>query len=1304
LEVFVSILFPAPTRCLSSRRSRTAWVLAAALFCAGLFAPSALRAQTTASLNGTVRDQTGAAIPKAKVELIETKSGARRTTTANGEGHFELTAIQPSTYDLVVSAGSFESYKVTGIELHAGDSKTVPELTLRVGGVDEEVTVTSDAAGVSLDSPEKSTLITDEDIKRLSTVSRDVTELIRTLPGFSVATAGNLSNQSTNEAGQTMGFGSSSVGQFSANGSTPQTGATQVTSDGVNVTDPGDMGASVGNVNMDMVAEVKVQTSNFGADSAKGPVVINAIGKSGGSSYHGSVYLIVRNGVLNANDWQNNYTVTARPPASYFYPGGNIGGPIKIPGTNFNHAKKLTFFAAYEYYLQTKFDYQKVGFIPTARMLGGDLTPASIASALNTDVLTLTTLCPSDYQTNGKNAGSANAGFYNSSGYCYSPGLAGTQYIQQGMGTLPNPAVAQNGRIIAGVVNNLGCNLDSTSSTYNAAGCIPVDPRANIFAKYWPTPNRIPRAVNGLSSDGYNYVKTFLSTHNGFQAHGRVDDNISDSTKVYVTYNFETINDQAPVTNTFYAGSDIIPYPTPAYSHAKSNQLAINFTKVLNATTTNELIGTGVYYHQPEQLQNRNLVQDSSTGWSGGRYYNNNALQLPDIIDYEEGVPDFAMGYFPAGSAFLRKVSYTGTDNLTKQIRSVTLKAGAYAENTANNQVLYSSSMGQWAFNHFGNGCELDNGKGVSQLQNNVGNFLQGCGSFYQTNGSPSADMRFKTVEFYGNSEWKTTRKLTLTLGIRFQHIGAWTDAHGHGLAVWNPPPRYQPLSATMITANPASYPGISWHQTNPSVPLSGAPSRVFFYSPRVGLAYDLYGNGKTVLRGGWGAYRFHDSYNDSAGALDTAIGVQTYSTPPNLNCTYDQVAGVIPSYYNAANYGLTPQLVGCKTTSGTSAPFQIYALDPHDSEQPVTYNYNLTVDQVIFFKSNLEVSYSGNQSKDLFTAGNLTNQNYIPLGGLFQPDPQTGAVVQTASSQQIIADYRPYPTYTSVSVPNHIAYSNYNSLQASLKKQKGAVIYGLNYTWSKALGIRGDYRTGVVGDPSILRNNYGILGFNRNQAVNLTYSIQVGNRYRGNREVAHIVNNWAISGITSLQSGPDTAIGNGQTNYGLTYTPAGGAPQPVNINNGTYLGTPDISLQPIVTCDAKYHLTRTQAGQQYINGNCFALPPFGSNGSFNLPDIHGPAYFNSDMTLQRTFKLTERKQLEFRLAGFNFINHPLSTFNFGGNQTNLALDFGNSNASAATTPSQAFAQATVINPTQFGFTPYRSGYRIVELTARFNF
>jgi hypothetical protein len=161
-----------------------------------------------------------------------------------------------------------------------------------------------------------------------------------------------------------------------------------------------------------------------------------------------------------------------------------------------------------------------------------------------------------------------------------------------------------------------------------------------------------------------------------------------------------------------------------------------------------------------------------------------------------------------------------------------------------------------------------------------------------------------------------------------------------------------------------------------------------------------------------------------------------------------------------------------------------------------------------------------------------------------------------------------------------------------------------------------------------------------------------------------------------------------------------------LTLNNVSVLGTPDINLQPVVTCNPKSGFAHNPIyGRQYINSACFALPQLGTNGEFELPDIHGPAYFDTDLTVQRTFKIKDQQNLQFRIAGFNFLNHPLAQFYGGsGAPVNLTLGFGNP-AGTATTPQQAIAAAVLsTSSANFGYTPYKSGYRIVEVSARYNF
>ena len=1302
-----------------------------------LLGPYHLFAQTTGSLTGVVKDSTGAIVPGAKVTLVNSDDKSVRSDVSSGAAFFSFAAVQPGTYNLNVTAKGFETFVITGIEMHPGDSKNIENITLKIGRVEQSFTVTSSVAGVELDSPEKSYLITEEDIKRLSTVGRDATELVRILPGFAVASGGSspsLNNDSTNNGSQVAGFSGSSIGSFAANGAAPGAGAVAVLSDGASTTDPANDTSSISNVNMEMVAEVKVQTSNFGADSANGPVVINAVSKSGGSSYHGSIYGYVRNSALNSNDWIDNYFDNPRAGTYNYFPGANVGGPVKIPGTNFNRARKMTFFTAAEVYDQRNLygNTATLSFVPSARMLSGDLSTGSIEAALNLPTGASDAMCPTPYGCVGLN-------YF---GAAYSP--ASTQVDVQGHNII-------NGQIPFADFN----------------------PNVSAYTQFYPKINRVPqpqgnppdctnaaKLVNQvtnesllgpgqLCSDNINYDVNIFAQHNGFQYHARVDQNFTDATKLYVTYDYELVSDQSPVTNTYYAGSsvNIIPSPVGALTHAHSHLLSINNTHTFGPTLTNELIFAGVYFFSPAQLQNTKTLQDSNTGFVGPRYYTNGDTELPQIINYQGGVPDFAMSYFdPVRGAPKRKYSVNGADNLTKQLQRHSLKVGFYAEQSANNEYVqgYNDPQGQFNYNQY-DSCNVystSNSKSplISDLGNSVGDFLDGCGGFSQVNKFQSGDMKYNTIDSYVTDDWQATKKLTLTLGIRYDHLGPWVEKHGNGLAVWEPEKIQQNVVYNLNPNDPTTWPGIAWHNgkgttLDSSLPLSGSPSRALFYSPRAGLAYDMYGDGKTTFRGGWGAYRFHDSYYTSDGPLLTSLGVSVYTIPGNYGCTPAQIgnSGAISAGLPTATLGPGPFVNQPGQTCGgfSGTPFTIAAADKNDNEQPVTYNYNFTVDQRLGHGSLLEMSYVGNQTQHSLTGGSgvgnpdqdTSNQNAIQLGGLYQPDPNTSSpnfgVVAPPNYLDVgyynVQDWRPYPNYTGVLVENHISYSNYNAMQVGLNKQSGALTYNLNYTWSKALGIRGTGGNGSVGDSLNLRNNYGLLPYNRKQAVNITFSYQEGTKYHGNRIVGAVLNQWEISGITSIQSGPDVAAftSNFSLSGGYEYLPPGNSsnsPTGVQFDSITQLGTPSVVVQPVMTCDPKFNLPGIENGAKtFINRNCFTLPAPGTNGSFNLPDIHGPMYFNSDLTLIKNVHINEKQSLQFRLAAFNFLNHPNWQL-YGGPAAGLSLGFGQnlqktSSGSIIYPTSDAAARASLLQTSSnFGSTPYKSSLRIVELGFKYAF
>jgi len=313
----------------------------------------------------------------------------------------------------------------------------------------------------------------------------------------------------------------------------------------------------------------------------------------------------------------------------------------------------------------------------------------------------------------------------------------------------------------------------------------------------------------------------------------------------------------------------------------------------------------------------------------------------------------------------------------------------------------------------------------------------------------------------------------------------------------------------------------------------------------------------------------------------------------------------------------------------------------------------------------------------------------------------------------------RPYAYYHQVFVNTHKAYSNYNAMIVSWNRSKGAFIWGANYTWSKALGIRGDYLSGSGGDPTNIKNNYGVLGIDRSSVVNFNYSYQEGRLIKGNRLLGLVANNWELSGITSWQQGFNVQFNNGNsgnTNFGfsgtLPQTAIPGVTQSTSsklltraVNGNANIGTPDVNLMPTLLCNPGVHTT----SRQFLNSACLGVPSIGTNGQFNYPYIHGPSYFNSDLSIYKDITITDRQKLQIQGSAFNFLNHPLWSFNTS-NLNNVAatvvgsatgsgasvnsisnyLQYGNSNASK--------------NPNTFGYINTKYGRRLVELGIKYTF
>jgi hypothetical protein len=1219
--------------------------------------PNAAIAQgTTATLGGTVVDTTGALIPGAEVMLLNQQNGSTRSTKSNSDGFFVFAAVPSGDYNVKISYPGFKSNLVKGIHLDPQDNKNLSRVALQIGEISQVINVTPSDVGL-INSGEKSTLITADDIKKLSIEGRDIGELVKILPGFGIAQTSSAIDNTAYDPSQVNITGA--LRSYSSNGNSAN-GVTLL-SDGANITDPGNNGDSVQNVNNDMVEEVKVQTSNFGADTSNGPIVVDAIGKSGTQNFHGELYTYARIYQLNSEDWLQKYEGQAKPQDLYVYPGGNISGPVWIPGTKFNRSKKLTFFLGAEEYAQRNiYAYGSASqgiarsLVPTQAMKdSGNFTCPELQIYLGASVIG----CNSDGTSNILDATYANIGSV--------------------------PTTQRNGDTISlGTIPSTAFDVNGGQALLNAL----------------PLPNRTN------TGDGYNYVVTNLVNNDLWQARARVDDSFSNKVKFFATYDIERGRSGVPE----------VPYYSPANSGAgmggvdtpgggllstiNSQTGGLNLTVIPSSRLTNETQLNMTYLHQAFVPKDESALESSTIGYTQPGIYSNGSTQYPQLSDYDyDGIPLALIPDFSTGIPYANKVLPSLTDNVTYLIKTHTIKLGFYGQKITNNQRLLpsnSATNGKIADYYYGTTFTDPDGSTVFSSGSNGGNYLANLlmgeiEQYSQQNSQPPQDLFFWNIDWFATDSWKVSSRLTVDYGIRFEHLGPWRDAHGIGISVFDP-------STAADTASPNQ--GFTYHAIDSSVPDSGVRGRFAFYEPRFGVAWDAYGNGKTMVRGGWGEYRNHDNWNVVQPAAAQADGVRITAITGGAGITLNEL--------NELNDVNVPTSIGTGNYSTGGVTTDSYVLAPGDNEQPMTYTYSFTVDQEMPKQSKLEIGYVGNHGKYLTSqdvnnlALSIENINPVPLGAFFHPDPVTGAVVpineiDSLSTAQV-NHYRPYSALGDVYAPRHILYSFYNGLQTSWTRQSGKLNYGINYTWSKVLGIKDGFYNGNAVDATNLRNNYGVLAFDHSNIFNATYSYDEGIAYHGRKLVMGVLNHWAISGITGIQSGPDP-----QATYYANFNLTGklGAlsdPVQLNVDNKTFLGTPDVTLMPKLTCNTPFD--HTNNSQNFINPNCFQLPQIGQNGQFQYPYIHGPAYFDTDLTVMRNVPLPEGRNLQFRFAAFNFINHPLESFSTSF-PTQIQLNLSNLN------PGGAYESPALAMPAPgFGTTNIKEGRRVVEMALKFTF
>jgi hypothetical protein len=1256
--------------------------------------------QLTATLSGLVTDPSEARVPGAKVVVSNEATGDTRETKADNQGYFSVTALIPGSYKVTITAKSFATWEETGILLNQGDSRSVPNIKLKIGSEATAVTVISGSdAEVPIDTAEVSATLNNELVDSAILTGRNAAELIKMMPGVTFNNAGGAGSSYN---GQVTGTNNGPAGSFSANGTQPY-GSTAVILDGANLIDPGNAGTQVANINQDMTDSVKFLSASYGAEYAKGPAILQAFSKSGGQKFHGEGYVYARNSAIGyANDWDNEANGKPLPVQNYYYLGGNIGGPVFFP--HFNHNRdKLFFWAGYEYMIQHPYCNSCYGGaptemnVPTAAQLSGDFTTGSVPSGvMNTYPGAYALPC------------NTNDGWQ---------GCAPSQSPWEGTGTYT------------------GLN------TY-------FDPNGMIFTKMNPAANQTPTATNGWN----NYGITPSTPQNRWEVTGKVTYSFNDNNKLWGSYTYQTETDDHPL-SVWWAPEWTIPYPSEPIAKETAHVYLANYTHVFSATTTNEFVFSYAEFVNDVGLTNLAGTSRKALGFPAGSLFGSPRTdQIPNTTGgWAAGLTeinefDFNSGIYGPNTFGKTSKAPAISDTFTKIIGTHSLKAGFYWDTFENLQANGSAINGNYDFETWG---------ASSTYNLTLDRMMMRPQTYSEQNSDVVPQITQHEWSLWAQDSWKATRKLTLNIGLRLDHEGQWYDAIG-GTQVWDP--------ATYVnTPNPPADTGIEWQKIDSAIPASGWISPLFFYNPRLGFAYDVFGTGKTVVRAGFGTYRYQVSSNDGSAAMNGPLGSFSYATgSAGINGFYGAgiSGGTVCTSATGGNNANCTATTSIKVPQGTNQVGTTVTADKMgDNMVPYANTWNFGIAQALPGHTVAEFSYVGSMSRNQLENGNnghISDANPVPFGAFFTPDPTTGmyeniAPITPAGSPSGYSingpstnDWRALSNYQSIFVQTHGGYANYNSLQVSAQKQSGNLYMFTNFTFGKVLGTRDGSTSngngnGTVVNPFSLDSDYGPLEYDHTKTFNLSFSYKLPKPIHNNWALGEIINGWQLSNYTTYEDGIPYQAGtpNMNMNYqqyhcrandptagcsgqaaGYTVNTAITMPIPatavdtdsnkhtVVAGNQTYgIGTNEWlgssqyenGLQPLVVCDPRKHLVKNQ----YFNPNCFAapLPPtataFGQEGQIIWPYIRTPHYFGSDLGIFKAFRVTDSQRVEIRVSATNWLNHPNAQFGLAGTSDNSLLFNGLSTGQSLTYNS---------NTSTTGIPQNKLGFRWLQFAGKYYF
>jgi hypothetical protein len=1214
------------------RSRRACWfAVCLAVVAVCLSIPTLLSAQgTTGRIVGRVVDPGGAVLANVKVILVNEGTGVTRDTTTNESGDYQFLEVPVGSYRAEFDVSGFKKNVRRAVNLDINQVITL-NMTMQVGATQEVVDVTSEAPLVETTSTQLGAVVGDRAISQLPLNARDTYQFLQLQPGV----------MSTVGTGNQIVYGSDKAGSVSVNG-----GRGRSNNFSVNGGDANDQFVNLPTVqpSPDSIAEFRVLTNTFDAEYGRNSgSVVNVVTKSGTNNIHGNLYEFFRNTKLNANP----YCFTGvdgvpcdKPQFNQNQFGGTLGGPIKKDQT--------FFFVSYEGRRIRQGIPSALVFVPTASERPSATQPFADFSAESTFPGILGTAFPLNQRPNCTTA----------------------------LGSAPNiPDGELYSDLFPGNIIPLGC----------------LDPTAVDLLQYVPTPANgsdklVTTPVQPVRADQFTLkIDHRINNRQNLSFYYYFNDDHQISPFAVFQAAGANVPGFGSIVNERYQQWNISH--TWTISNSTVNEFRFNYNREAQKTFQHPVFTTTVQNSCPSAPAWLTDVTGPVPCFSDGTP--ENALGIhPNLGPKHEGLPfiqvsgGFTIGNNGEGELPQVGNSFQWSDNVSKVVGNHSLKFGGDVRRQHFDQTLYFDVNGEF----FVDGTSTNTTGGDTTFSD----YLLGLPGSYGQGSAQVENVRSTGLYLFAQDSWKIKPNLTLNYGLRWELNTPIADISKH-VQTFRPGEvsKVYPCANTANTDCSSMTPVGLVVPGDPGVPNGLTQTYKKAFAPRIGIAWSPGTSGKTSIRAGWGMF-----YNPieqlvlEQFSAEPPFGGSTFPFNTLFNQPFLDQSGEFsyPNPFGLASLSgkngiLTPQR-GQPVDWGMFRPNTLFGQFQPNMRSQYSAQYNLTIEHQLTNDMKFQIGYVGSQGHRLLATHDINYGNpqtcldiidilgdgscgpyfadsafSIPAGsvtgpnGLLLPYGPNGPTVipanTTLTNDVTLVGLRRYsspqcdpmtgtgcpgdgiPVFSSIFAQDTIANSAYNSLQASLEKR---FAHGLQftaaYTFSKSFDESSSFE-GIL-NPIDPRRSRSLSAFDARHRLVFSYYWELPvPKYSGAK--GQIMNGWALSGITTFQTGFPIRI--------------------TTLNDQELMYSFDFELPGEPDLVAPFRTMNPQKNNNYF----FDPASFSEDNTLgrigNSPRTIccGPHISQTDLAILKTFKISEVKRVDFRAEFFNIFNHT-QFFNPDGN------------------------------------------------------